>query len=64
MVPLLDPKDNSELREFADLFKKMELALQSLDDCAQQPRIQMESLTRIGIEQVEKLIQEDCQTSE
>lgn len=64
MVPLLDPKDNGELREFADLFKKMELVLQDLDDCAQQPRIQMESLTRTGIEQVEKLIQEDCRASE
>lgn len=63
-IPLLDPKDSGELKEFADLFKKMESALQTLGDCAQQPRIQIESLTRAGADQIEKLLQEDCQAAE
>ena len=63
-IPMLDPKDGGDLKEFSTLFKNLESALKDCTDGTEESRLRFQTLTQAGTEQIEKLLQKEIQDSE
>ncbi len=58
-IPLIDPGDTDQLQEISRLFQEIESALKDLEETGQSSGTQLQTLTKNGAEQIEKLMQEN-----